>query len=173
MFFLSLDLLKPAGQRHRWREYLFLAVCGGLTSLLGLLVDQVTFRISPEYFTVGKGIGASPQLAWQVAKMGASAGLAAGATGGGIVLLVNRSPRHVFRLLRVVWVPLLAAAVCGAVAGALLWPAPWYIHPTAAAVLEPAAAHRFTIVWFIHSGVYAGGIAGLLYLLRRAWLNRG
>lgn len=172
LFFLLFDLFEPRGQRHRWREYLFLTGAAGMTALFGLLVDQITLGISRDYFTLGKGIPGGPTLTRQVAQLGLHAGVGAGVLGGGLVLLVNRAPRHTFRLFHFLWVPLLAAAVCGAFAGGLLYLLPWYIHPLAAEFLEPAAAHRFTIVWFIHVGVYAGGAAGLIYLVRLAWRNR-
>lgn len=166
--FLALDLLKAPGERHRWREYLFLAGCGAMTALFGMLVDAVTSRISADYFVLGKGIGAGPGFAGRVAQLGAGAGLGAGLVGGGIVLLANRFPADTFRLFRLMWLPLVPAAMCGALAGLSLWLWPWYVHPAAAELLPAPAAHRFTVVWFVHLGVYGGGALGLVPLVRRA-----
>lgn len=165
--FLALDLRKPNGQRHRWREYLFLLGCGGITALFGMGVDAITSHISPEYFLIGKGIAGGEGFFRRVAELGAQAGFAGGMIGGGILLLVNRRPEGAMRLFRVIRLPLLLAAFAGAVAGGVLAIFPFYTLPLAEDALDEPRAQRMTVVWFAHLGIYIGGMIGLIIAARQ------
>ncbi|MEX0727846.1 MAG: hypothetical protein WD065_16335 [Planctomycetaceae bacterium] len=167
VLFLALDLRNPPGQRHRWREYLFLLGCGAITALFGMSVDAVTSRISPEYFIIGKGIAEGDGFALRVAELGAQAGFAGGIIGGGVLLLVNHQPAKALGLFQVIAWPILFAAVCGTLAGGVLAVSPFYTLPLACELLDSPEAHHMTVVWFVHLGIYIGGTIGLIIAARR------
>src|SRR5512145_2433678 len=74
-----LDIIRHGHSGSRWKEALFILAVGLCGAVYGLLHDFVTSSISPEYFSLGKGLGASPGLQQRALSLAAQAGFAAGA----------------------------------------------------------------------------------------------
>lgn len=165
VLFVGLDLRKPSIERHRWREWTFLLVAATASGMVGLCVDLVTSNISPEYFSLGKGIAEGPGFSCRVAKLGASAGFSAGAIGAALVLLANPAPERSLFLFRLLWLPLLPALGFAILAGGLVTVVPSMTYSAAAEALGSVQAQRFTIAWVSHIGAYVGGGIGLLLLV--------
>jgi hypothetical protein len=169
----------------RWREYavLLTAVVAALT--YGVVNDQITVTLSPEYFLYGKElfkvIGAHPDqanLRWEAAKVGLKATWSAGLIFG-VVLLVSNNPwKDVPRLKnrQLLWLIapiLLLAAVLGLIGGWLGYHG--YLtgfssdfgDMVAANVFRP---YRFMAAWGVHLGDYAGGVIGSI--LASIWIIR-
>ena len=51
-----MDLRQKGRDATRWREYAFLALCVAVAPVYGILNDQITCRISWEYFYYGKDL---------------------------------------------------------------------------------------------------------------------
>lgn len=75
------DLRRNGKAARRWREYLLLVACVGVALLYGIINDQLTITISPEYFIYGKDLvttlrtetPAEGALRWEAAKIGMKA----------------------------------------------------------------------------------------------------
>ncbi len=164
----SWDRWRHGGEARRAREYAFLLVCGALGAALGGALDQVSVRVSPEYFVYGKGLDAGSGLAWRAAALGAQAGFVAGLVAGGVLLLTNqprpeRPPLPAAAVLRVTLPWLLGAALLGEAAGALAAPLdPLGLHRDLDGLVEPAAQKAFLRVWGMHAGLYLGALTGLV-----------
>ncbi len=149
----------------RWRASLLLIGAGAGGAALGLAIDSVTARISRDYFTVGKELGESEELWWRIGLLGIEAGSCAGVVVGCVYLWANysqppRPPLLTMALVRELRHPILGAVVCGLVAGL----SAWLVLP---GFLDHAKARSFLTVWGIHSGLYLGGLAGVLAGFRR------
>jgi hypothetical protein len=150
----------------RWREYAFLGGCALFGGLFGVAVDQVTARIAPEYFWIGKGIDAGEDFWPDVLALGFQAGFIAGAFIGGLLLVANsisnaQAPLRFAKLARFIGLPL-AAGLLAALVGALLIPRwdPMNLRDQLTRTLDEGELNRFLIVWGIHLGLYVGGLAG-------------
>lgn len=163
--FLLFDLVKPRGQRSRWREYLFLLGAGLGTGLLGVVVDCVTSTISPEYFLLGKGLSTTSWI--EIAAFGLQAGFGPGIAAGALMLYANPEPQQALRLFRFLAAPLGLAFLVGSLAGLACHALPLFRHPGLEGALTDNRAAAFTRVWVIHLGVYAGGVAGLMWMIFR------
>ena len=123
------DVARHGRDATRWREYLILFAGAGLGSLVGVLNDLATSRISPEYFAVGKGIAPGPEFTRRVLSLGTHAGFVAGALAAACLLMANNPSRRApslpqlpnRRLLRSIPWPLLGACGSGYTVGAALW----------------------------------------------------
>jgi len=95
-----LDWRKRGPRATRWREYSFLFLCLVSALLYGVLNDQLTSRISWEYFYYGKGLAdilpdqpiPHPRLSYEAAKLGLQATWSAGLLIG-VALLIANNPR--------------------------------------------------------------------------------
>jgi hypothetical protein len=96
--FAIVDLVQYGKHATRWREYLFLLACVVLAMAYGVANDQVSSRISWEYFYYGKELWPilgpatppdSAALHWQAARIGAEATWSAGLTAGAAILFTN------------------------------------------------------------------------------------
>src|SRR4051812_7221483 len=76
--FAAVDLYRRGRAATRWREYAFLLAVVAIAMAYGVINDQVTSRISWEYFFYGKGLAevlgpATPpddaRLSWEAAKV--------------------------------------------------------------------------------------------------------
>src|SRR6185503_949559 len=91
------DLARNGRAATRWREYAFLVACVAAALLYGVINDQVTSRISWEYYAFGKGLapvlGNLPpdpwRLSWEAAKVGLKATWTVGLLIGVACLLAN------------------------------------------------------------------------------------
>lgn len=160
-----IDLARHGRKAAKYLEYAFVLLTGMIAALAGVLNDLVTSQISPEYFIYGKGLAAGGALRLQAAYYGLQAGFAAGVVGGAICLFAtvennNRFPfgEFVWQL----WMPLASAVACAflfpIVAGKL---DPLRFAENLTPLLSPLQITRFRLVWWIHTGLYAGMIIGL------------
>jgi hypothetical protein len=176
------DLLEKGRQATRWREYLFLAFCTAIATVYGMVNDQVTSRISWEYFYYGKNLapilGAQTppdamKLSLQAIRIGASATWWAGLIFGAAMLIANNPGRigrqlSFFSLAKrlpvVVGITVIFAVIFG-FAGAhyyLNWISPDFPALVATDFWRP---HRFMAVYGIHLGGYVGGVVGAIYAI--------
>lgn len=164
------SLIEPA-------KIILLAMAGAI--LYGIVHDQITIRVCPEYFTIAHPHILNTDsltliaLAWGVVATW-WAGLAAGvlfafaARVGSLKKLTWRS------LVRPAWVLLLVMAICAAMAGfAGYWLASTGRIPTvqAWALMIPVEKHTaFTADLFTHVCSYAvGGVGSVIIALATAW----
>ena len=175
-----LDLRRRGRQATRWREYLFLltAVCVAL--LYGVVNDQITSRISWEYFYYGKDLApilgdhAPPdqaKLSWEAAKVGLKATWTAGLLVGVAILMANnpmpdRRQLSYGKLLKRMPMIVLSTFACATLLGAVGWAG------GLAALSEDFRdmvhrdlfrPYRFMAVYGIHLGGYVGGLIGMLW----------
>jgi hypothetical protein len=157
----------------KWREYLFVLAGGLLGGLMGLLNDLITSSISPEYFRLGKGLAGGPDLHTRAALLGLQAGFSAGAIAAAIFLYAATRGRARLApscrtFLHFALKPLACAIVC-----VCLFPLlfrrfdPLNVAGTLQPLLEPGRLSRFMLVWWIHSGLYTGLAAGLIWAIGR------
>jgi hypothetical protein len=169
----TLDFLRHGRKATRWREYLFLVAWATIGAVVGISTDAVTSRLSPEYFTVGKGVQGGEGFDSRALLLGAHAGFLAGAVAA-ICCLVANNPRSglpvlPYRTLSRLALISLALTVCGGlvvgiplafgVASALV---PWVELPV---TTDRAAA--FITAWGIHTGLYAGLLVGIVIAVVR------
>ncbi len=174
------DFQQKGKQATRWREYAFLILCVGVALIYGILNDQITCRISWEYFYFGKdlspilGPDTPPKptaLQLQALRIGASATWWAGLIIGAAMLIANnpsrRGPRLPYarliaRLPAILAITALSAIVFG-FAGNL-----YYLNAISPDFQNLAATnlwrpHRFMAVYGIHLGGYVGGALAVIY----------
>ena len=127
----SIDLYHNRARATRWREYLFLIVCVVAAIIYGIVNDQITSRISWEYFYYGKELDRllgpetppDPEaLHRHAAIIGAEATWSAGLIIGVALLLANNPrrdrPRLSYRrLAKMLILIFLCSAGCGIVFG--------------------------------------------------------
>jgi hypothetical protein len=165
------DLCRHGRAATRHKEYAFICLTGLIGCLAGAITDLMTSSISPDYFTVGKGLSGGEGFERRAALFGVQEGLSAGVIAGAICLYASRRksrfpPLAFGPLLALLWMPL----ACG-FAGALLLPlAAGHSDPAEVALkLDGAvsAAHvpPFLRVWWTHTGLYAGLLAGVVWLI--------
>ena len=166
----AVDLWRHGRAATRHKEYAFICLTGLIGCLAGTVNDLITSSISPEYFTAGKGLPSGEGFKQQVAMFGLRQGLSAGVIAGAVCLYVSRRkskvpPLAFGSLLGLLWMPV----VCG-VAGALLLPmAAGRFDPAGLALkldgaIAAAQVPPFLKVWWIHTGLYGGLLAGIIWL---------
>src|ERR1700693_5085161 len=98
-----IDIRQHGRQATRWREYAFLVLCTVVAIVYGILNDQITSRISWEYFYYGKDLAPilgpdtppNPMaLQLQALRIGASATWWAGLIIGAAMLIANNPSRR-------------------------------------------------------------------------------
>lgn len=165
------DLCRRGQAATRHKEYAFIWFTGLIGCLVGGTTDLITSSISGDYFTIGKGLSREDGFELRVAMFGIKQGLSAGVIAGAVCVYVSRrksryAPLDFGELLRLLWMPVICA-----VAGSVLL-------PLAAGGSDPAGLDlklegallvwpfsRFLRVWWIHTGLYGGLLAGLLWLI--------
>ncbi len=174
------DFIQHGRDARRWREYLFLVLCVVVAMLYGVANDEVTSRISWEYFYYGKelapiiGPRTPPNpaaLDWQAARIGAAATWWAGLVIGVAILMAN-NPGHlhpqlpymrlVARLPAIIGITALSAAILG-LAGNRYW-----LNGASNFFQELAATNlwrprHFMTVYGIHLGGYVGGAIATVF----------
>jgi hypothetical protein len=172
------DWRRNRRQAQRWREYLFLLGAVAAALAYGALNDQLTSRLSWEYFYYGKGLadilppGAehSAALHWEAAKIGMKATWTAGLIIG-VVLLIANNPRRGRPQLSysalagslgiVMAICILFAALLG-VAGYLGWLIPFSSDFAQMVQHDEFRPYRFMAVFGVHLGGYLGGLIGMM-----------
>lgn len=171
----AVDLALRRREATRWREYLVLLAFALVGCAVGVTTDQVTSRLSPEYFEVGKGIDPGPDFARGVLALSLQAGLSAGFVLGAVLLTANgsrgRPPASLLPLAA--WPVVLGLSLApagGLLAGAL---DPGGLERELAGVVEPAGARRrFIAVQGAHAGLYLGALAGTILAMIRVRRER-
>jgi len=175
-----LDLREKGRQATRWREYAFLALCAAVAMVYGILNDQITSRISWEYFYYGKELYPilgpqtppdSTALSLQALKIGATATWWAGLIIGAAMLIANnpsrRGPQLPYRRLiaklpMILLITVLCAIFFGFAGGQ------YYLNDISPDFKNIADTnlwrpHRFMAVYGIHLGGYIGGALAAIY----------
>ena len=167
----SVDLALRGREATRWREYLVLLAFGLVGCAVGVGVDQLTSRVSPEYFVYGKGLDGGPGLSGAVVRLSLEAGLTAGLVLGSLLLVANGSPglappttllaQSVWPVLLGVTLAPLGAATCGAVD-------PFGLDRFLVGLVDdPDARRRFVLVQGAHTGLYLGALVGTILAMIR------
>ena len=165
------DLRRHGRAATRYKEYAFIWFTGLIGGVMGGANDLITSSISPAYFVTGKGLAEGNGFGLRVAMFGIKEGMSAGVIAGAVCVYVSRrkskhAPLGFGELLRLLWMP-----AGGAVAGALLLPvAAFGSDPTELAsrldgMIPAEQIGPLLRVWWIHTGLYAGLLAGLLWLI--------
>ena len=173
--FLIVDLAGKGTKSRRLREYAFLVAATAGAMGYALANDMVTVTISPEYFMAHEGLADN---AVNVRAVAAVVGLRgawwAGLILGALLLFANSAPRRwpalSFRRLyaRLLYVGLAAAAgavICAAGASSGSFDGLLDIS-------GPPGMRRFMIVYYAHTGAYAGGALGGLAAIATALVSR-
>ncbi len=155
------------GKRSRIWSYSVLLLGAALAGLLGLVFDQVTVSISPDYFTLGKGLP-DDELRLRVAWLGFRSALPLGALVSGLGLIyASKTQRHAWRnWLRPVLLALIVALPTGALTMLVL--DPFDVRSSSSASMTESACARYLLVWGLHAGGYTGIAIGLAITLIRA-----
>ena len=163
----------------RYKEYGFIWLTGFIGCLVGGANDFITSSVSPGYFVVGKGLAPGDEFHLRAVIFGVQEGLSAGVVAGAICVYVARRksrqpPLGFDKVLGQLWKPVICAVV-----GALL--VPLLVGGTDPAKLaarlseageNAAMIPAFLRVWWIHTGLYAGLLAGLIWLIAAVLLAR-
>jgi hypothetical protein len=152
----------------RAKEYAFILYAMLMAVAYGVAHDHLTATISREYFLQGKGLAtASSPFRWAVTQLAVRASCGMGLLAG-TALLVANNPRSGGRpsqltyreLVKVSFVPLVAAALVATAAGVVNASAQLGSHKAAALDVAPDRVRSFVIVWAVHAGSYAGALLG-------------
>lgn len=172
-----IDLRKHGPNATRWREYLFLLACAVAAMIYGVINDQITSRISWEYFYFGKGLDEvlGPQLPLDPAKLHYEAikvGMKATWSVGliiGVALLMANNPRpnrprlfypRLFSALALIFLITIIFAAAFGIAGYLGFPAHFSQDFYQMLLHNEFRPYRFMAVFGIHLGGYVGGLLG-------------
>lgn len=135
--------------------------CGAL----GAIFDQLTVTLSPEYFTLGKGVSAE-SLRVSAALVGFRGGLPLGALFAGVLLWCRARGSH-RRLLPLLGEAFGAAVIAGlACALILVTLDPFQVRVESAGLLSATAADRYLACWGLHIGAYLGPLSTLVLTQR-------
>jgi hypothetical protein len=174
-----LDLVRNRSRATRWREYLFLVACTVAAMIYGIINDQITSRISWEYFYYAKGLDQAlgtnippdaAQLHWRAIMVGLQATWWVGLLVGALLLIANNPWRDVprlsyaalFKMLAILFaITLVSAGVLGC-AGYLGWLNDLTADTHEWAEFDLIRTKPFFCVWGIHLGGYFGGLLGTI-----------
>jgi hypothetical protein len=174
------DLHEKGGEATRWREYVFLLLCVAIAIVYGIVNDQITSRISWEYFYYGKELAPilGPQtppdptaLSLQALRIGTTATWWAGLIIGAAMLIANNRSRigaqlpyrRLIARLPVVIIITVISAVFFGFAGYRYYLngiSPDFENLTNANYWRP---HRYMAVYGAHLGGYIGGAMSIIY----------
>jgi hypothetical protein len=174
--FAAVDVLRNGKRATRPREYAFLLIVAVAFGILGIAVDQIDVRISPEFFTIGKGLDPD-RLDVEVVALGFRAGFTAGTVIAGVALIANGSrpgSLPLASLARRLLAPVAAALVLAPVGAAIAHA----FDPFGTRAefshfnMSRGAAERAALVQGIHLGLYAGMLAGLIGVVASLVMRR-
>ena len=165
----AVDLVRHPKNPTRIKEYGFILASALLAMAYGVLHDAATYALSPEYFTVGKGLesaknGYFPSVAILALKASWSVGLVVGLV---FVVVNNPSKRWAQlpyrRLVRFFALPAIAsicvAGLFGLSARALSADLVPRLDLDRIGLGDP---ENFLTVWAIHNGTYLGALIGVI-----------
>ena len=172
------DFYRKGAQAAKFREYGFILITGAVGATVGFGNDLITSTISPEYFTLGKGLEESPDLRIQAGLLGLRVGFSAGVIGGAVCLYASRRksaypPVQFSQLFRMLWMPVAGAILCGIalpLGFSKFDPARFSAQLDSA--LDAGRIRCFRQVWWTHIGLYAGMVVGLTAMLLLAAKER-
>ena len=176
----ALDRWRNGPAATRTKEYGFIWLTGAIGAVVGGVNDLITSSISPDYFILGKGLPAGEGLQMRAVLFGVKEGLSAGVIAGAICVYVarvksRRPPLEFGSVLRLLWIPTGCALI-----GALVVPLTAGHSDPAGLALKLADTSQaavfvppFLLVWWIHTGLYAGLAGGVLWMLAKIWVLRG
>lgn len=165
------------------RFFIIVLVCTLVVVSYGIVHDQITIRVSPEYFTVGHPTILETSsmtvlaLAWGTLTSGLAGipfgFLVASAACHGRRLRPIGLP-YLYRRLGYFWIGLAIGAALFGLGGFLLaWTGMLTLPPDLAVLIEPTRHTRFLAVWSAHVGSYTAGGVGTLALTFRIRAARG
>lgn len=180
LFFATLaviELVKRGRQATRWREYLFLVAVVLIALAYGVANDQITCRVSWEYYYYGKELAevlgprtppAIGKLSWEAAKVGMKATWTVGLIVGVALLLANnpnaRHPQLGYgKLITIACRVVLIAATGGMIlgwAGSQGYLARMSEDFTEMLRRDEMRPLNFMTAYGIHLGGYIGGFVG-------------
>ena len=173
----SVDLYRNRARATRWREYLFLILCVLAAIIYGIVNDQITSRISWEYFYYAKELDAvlgptippdERALHAQALLVGIKATWWVGLLIGAVMLIANNPRRgrarlSYWKLTQLLGVIFALAALCSALLG---WAGyhGWLSNLSSGFhewwEFDLIRPRQFFCVWGIHLGGYFGGLIG-------------
>lgn len=152
--------------QHRQLAYRVIFLCGLAGGMFGLLMDQVTCTISPDYFRVFKEVPGQTdtELRLGAANLGFAAGMIPGLICGiCFAAAVTLNAGHLFSTAKVLWllaVPLTCFVCLAPILG-------WYqaqLDPTGLRdtlrLGSDSRVSRLLFVWGTHQAAYVAGILG-------------
>jgi hypothetical protein len=162
-----IDWRRHGANAVKWREYSFLWIAGLLGSLIGMLLDNITATLSPDFFVLGKGIAAGEGFRLRVTYFGFHAGLLAGVVLGGVYLLANnrkpdRKSLSLTQLFRFAIYPIMGALLLMPIISPLIC----YCNPFGVGSdlgFTPPQQRWFLAVLGINVAGYLGGLAGTVW----------
>jgi hypothetical protein len=163
-----LDWRKNGEKATRWREYLLALLCGLLGAAFGMIWDQGTLTISPDYFELGKGLDPkNGPMRLQALALGFKAGFFAGLVLGMLFLFANNPGRlktlPYKRLIKRAIHPLLWVGPCALIGMVVIdYGDPMNRKKALLSILNEAQARAFLKVWGLHIGLYSGALIGLI-----------
>lgn len=175
----AVDRWRHGEAANRHKEYGFIWLTGIIGCLAGGINDLITSSISPDYFILGKGLAGGEGFRLRAVLFGVQEGLSAGVIAGAICVYVARGgskrPPVEFNFL----FRLLGRPICCAAAGALLVPVLAGHYDPAGLALKMSETEQaqtivpaFLRVWWIHTGLYAGLLAGVLWMVAAIMVKR-
>lgn len=163
----ALDRKRHGAGAKRWREYAQLFTVALFGALAGACVNFVTGKISPEYFTLGKGLPGDARFTLRTVALGVQSGFAAGMVAGALLLFaaggLQKRPGELPTRRFLAYLGFTGAvALAGATLAGFLPPAwsPLKLSAEELALLGPAIAPKFEQVRAIHLACYLGLAAG-------------
>lgn len=172
IFFLCLavyDVYRHGRHSRRIREYAFLAGFTLAAMAYGVLHDYITWSISPDYFSRGKGIAsAADGYSMEVMLLAVKAFWSAGLISGAVLLVANTPGKAGCRLTWdrllyiALWIP--ALSICfESIAGILVFSGYHSLCGLMEGLVYTEMRRNFFTVWAMHAGAYTGGAAGLIW----------
>jgi len=164
---------KPSKHQIRTKELLFLTLVAILATLYGVVNDCFTAKISPEYFSLGKGLPNDQHLYYRSLIIGAQAGFCAGIVLGCIFLILRTYlfPSATFkRIIYSLALPIGLGIVCS-----IVFPLcfghldPIHVARDLDYMLSKQQIDAFNFVWFEHLGVYTGTTVGTILAIIYHW----
>jgi hypothetical protein len=183
------DIQRAGKAATRWREYGVLLAAVAVAISYGIINDQITSRISWEYFYYGKSLDAvlgpatPPNLSalhWQAIRIGTEATWSAGLIFGVVLLLANNPRpglpqlrnRELIKLLPMIVLVTAAAGVVGGFCGYHGWLTSMDSDFGAMVQADLYRPRRFMCAWGVHLGGYAGGALGTVIAALRVFRLR-
>lgn len=161
----GLEWLIRRDKATRWREYLFFIGVLANGAVFGILVDQVTSRLSLEYFIYAKSLQPD-QFEWKLVELGAKAGLTAAVFFGGTYLIANSpgkrtKPLPYPKLCSYLGYPILGSILAATLLGLIAYTLvpDDFLGPYQDILLGEERA-PFRTVAGAHYGLYLGGVIG-------------